>query len=55
MTFPSPYPPIAIPEISLPELILRKADQYGDKPALIEGLTGKTYSFREFGSGKTSA
>ncbi len=51
MTFPSPYPPIAIPEISLPELILRKADQYGDKPALIEGLTGKTYSFREFGSG----
>ncbi len=51
MIFPSPYPSIAIPEISLPDLILQKADQYGDKPALIEGLTGRTYSFRELGSG----
>ena len=51
MIFPSPYPPITIPEISLPDLILQKADQYGDKPALIEGLTGRTYSFSELGSG----
>jgi acyl-CoA synthetase (AMP-forming)/AMP-acid ligase II len=49
--FSSPYPSISIPESSLPELILKKADEYGNKTALIDGPTGNTYSFREFGSG----
>ncbi|MBD0371438.1 MAG: 4-coumarate--CoA ligase family protein [Pyrinomonadaceae bacterium] len=47
MIFRSPYAEIAIPEVSLTELILESAGRHGDKPALIEGASGRTITYRE--------
>jgi acyl-CoA synthetase (AMP-forming)/AMP-acid ligase II len=47
MIFRSPLAEIAIPEISLTQLILESAERYGDKPALIEGMSGRAISYRE--------
>ncbi|MCM3873669.1 MAG: 4-coumarate--CoA ligase family protein [Pyrinomonadaceae bacterium] len=46
MIFRGPYPDVSIPEVSLTTLVLRRALELGDKPALIEGPTGRiiTYS-----------
>lgn len=47
MIFRSPYAEITIPEVPLTQLILESARHYGDKPALIEGPTGRTITYRE--------
>lgn len=47
MIFRSPYAEIAIPEVPLTQLILERARSFGDKPALIEGTTGRTLTYRE--------
>ncbi|MBA3515298.1 MAG: 4-coumarate--CoA ligase family protein [Pyrinomonadaceae bacterium] len=46
MIFRGPYPEVSIPEVSLTQLVLRRARELGSKPALIEGPTGRiiTYS-----------
>jgi acyl-CoA synthetase (AMP-forming)/AMP-acid ligase II len=46
--FRSSDPQITIPTVSLPELILSRAEQFGEKKALTNGLTGQTYTFSEF-------
>ena len=43
----SPYPDIEIPEISLPALVFQNADQWPDKPALIDGPSGRTFTYRQ--------
>ena len=48
MIFRSPHPPVNIPDVSLGELILTRAESFGDKTALIDGLTGKSYTFTAF-------
>ena len=48
MTFRSPVPSITIPDVSLPDLILRRAERFGAKPALIDGPTGRGFTFAEF-------
>ena len=48
MIFRSPHPPVTIPNVSLADLILTRAARFGDKPALIDGLTGRSYTFTEF-------
>jgi len=40
MIFPSPWPDIAWPQVSVCESILGTARQLGHKPAIIEGETG---------------
>jgi len=40
-----PQPQVAIPRVSLPELILVRAEGYGSKLALIDGLTGQGTTF----------
>lgn len=47
MIFRSPYAEIAIPEVSLTQLILESARRYGDKPALIDGLSGRALTYSE--------
>jgi acyl-CoA synthetase (AMP-forming)/AMP-acid ligase II len=47
MIFRSPYAEIAIPEVSLTQLILENAGRYGDKPALIDGTSGRAITYRE--------
>jgi acyl-CoA synthetase (AMP-forming)/AMP-acid ligase II len=43
----SPYPEVTVPEVSLPALVLSEAGKRADKPALIDGPSGRTISFGE--------
>ena len=44
MIFTSPYPDVDIPSIALTEFVLEHSAEYGDKPALIDAPTGRTYT-----------
>ena len=44
MIFTSPYPDVDIPSIALTEFVLEHSAAYGDKPALIDAPTGRTYT-----------
>lgn len=48
MIFRGPYPEAAIPEVSLTEFVLAHADQVSDKPALIDGPTGRVITYSQF-------
>jgi AMP-binding enzyme len=41
----SPHPEVAIPEVSLPELVFADAARRADKPALIDGLGGRAITY----------
>ncbi|MEK6279058.1 MAG: 4-coumarate--CoA ligase family protein [Acidobacteriota bacterium] len=45
MIFRGPFPQITIPEISITDFVLQKAKQFGDKPALIDGPSGRFYPY----------
>lgn len=47
MIFTSPHAAVTIPEIHLTDYVLRRAEEWGDKPALIDGPTGRTYTYRQ--------
>ena len=47
MIFSSPHPTVTIPEISLTDFVLRRAAEFGDKPAIIEGQTGRTITYAQ--------
>jgi acyl-CoA synthetase (AMP-forming)/AMP-acid ligase II len=47
MIFRGPFPEITIPEVSLTDFVLQNARNLGDKPALIEGPTGRTITHGE--------
>ncbi|MGI8732312.1 MAG: AMP-binding protein [Pyrinomonadaceae bacterium] len=47
MIFSSPHPAVTIPEISLTEFVLQRAAEFGDKPALIDGQTGRTITYAQ--------
>jgi acyl-CoA synthetase (AMP-forming)/AMP-acid ligase II len=47
MAFRSLYPDVAIPETSLPAFTLEQADARDDKPALIDGPSGRTITYRQ--------
>jgi acyl-CoA synthetase (AMP-forming)/AMP-acid ligase II len=47
MVIASPYPDVSVPEQSLTSFVLADADERGDKPAIVDGLTGRTLSYRE--------
>ena len=44
----SPHPDVTIPEVPLTEFVLQRAQELGDKPALIDGPTGRTITFGQF-------
>jgi acyl-CoA synthetase (AMP-forming)/AMP-acid ligase II len=44
MIFTSPYPDIEIPDVTLTDFVFEHSADYGDKPALIDGPTGRSYS-----------
>ncbi|MQA98811.1 MAG: AMP-binding protein [Actinobacteria bacterium] len=48
MVVQSPYPDVEIPEVSLADLVLESARVRGDKPALIDGPSGRTITYHEF-------
>lgn len=45
MIFKSPYPDVAIPNISVTQFLLGRMKNFGDKPALIDGPTGRTITY----------
>src|SRR5215472_12441760 len=47
MIFQSPHPDVAIPDTSLAPFLLRHAQRLNDKPALINGSGGHTYSYAQ--------
>ncbi len=47
MIFKSPHAPVTIPDVSISDFVLRRAAELGDKPALIDGPTGRTYTYRQ--------
>jgi len=44
--FRSPHPEIDIPNMSLTEFVLGRSDEFGDRPAFVDGISGRTVSFR---------
>jgi len=47
MIFKSPHASVNIPETTITNYVLRRAAELGDKPALIDGPTGRTYTYRQ--------
>jgi acyl-CoA synthetase (AMP-forming)/AMP-acid ligase II len=47
MIFRSPYPDVSIPETSLSSFVLERAGERGDKPALIDGPSGRTITYAQ--------
>jgi len=47
MIVKGPYPDIAIPETPLTPFVLHRAQELGDKPALIDGPSGRTVTYRQ--------
>src|SRR5262245_53098962 len=45
MIFKSLYPDVTIPEVSLTAFVLGQARELGDKPALIDGPSGRTITY----------
>jgi acyl-CoA synthetase (AMP-forming)/AMP-acid ligase II len=49
--FRSPRPDVTIPDIPLTPFVLGRADQLGDKVAIVEAGTGRSYSYRQIADG----
>ena len=47
MPYRSPSPDVVIPEIPFTQFLFQRADQWPDKPALIDGPTGRTLTYRQ--------
>jgi acyl-CoA synthetase (AMP-forming)/AMP-acid ligase II len=45
MIFKSPYPDLQIPEQNLADVVMHRAADLADKPAIIDGPTGRTYTY----------
>ncbi len=45
MTFRSHYPDVRVPEMPLTEYVLQRAGELAEKPALIDGPTGRTLTY----------
>jgi len=45
--FTSPLPDVEIPEVPLTEFVMRTAADHPDRPAMIDGATGTSYTFAE--------
>jgi 4-coumarate--CoA ligase len=43
----SPLPDVEIPDVLMTELVLERVDELADKPALIDGPTGRTLTYRQ--------
>jgi acyl-CoA synthetase (AMP-forming)/AMP-acid ligase II len=61
MVVVSPYPAVTIPDVPLTSFVLERAQQLGDKPALIDGPSGRTITYgdlagavRAMGAGLTA-
>ncbi|RME46998.1 MAG: 4-coumarate--CoA ligase family protein [Chloroflexi bacterium] len=51
MIFRSPYPDVSIPDVPLTPYVLQRAQALADKPALIDGPTGRTLTYGQLAGG----
>jgi acyl-CoA synthetase (AMP-forming)/AMP-acid ligase II len=49
--FRSPFPDVEIPDVSLPDFVLARAGQLGEKPALIDASSGRTLTYAQLVAG----
>ena len=49
--FRSPFADVEIPDVSLPEFVLARAGEWGEKPALIEAASGRTITYARLVAG----
>jgi len=47
----SSSPDVAIPDVNIADYVLRHADRLGDKPAIVDGPTGRTLTYRQLADG----
>jgi acyl-CoA synthetase (AMP-forming)/AMP-acid ligase II len=47
MVHRSPYPDVPVPQVSLSEYVLGRAAERGDKPALVDGVSGAVMTYAE--------
>ena len=47
MIFRGPYPDVTIPEVSLSDFILKSTPELKDKPALIDGPSGRSLTYAQ--------
>jgi acyl-CoA synthetase (AMP-forming)/AMP-acid ligase II len=45
MIFKSPHAAVTIPDTTLTDYVLRRAEELGDKPALVDGPSGRTFTY----------
>jgi acyl-CoA synthetase (AMP-forming)/AMP-acid ligase II len=43
----SPFPDVEIPDVSITDFVLARADEFGDKPAFIDAPTGRTITYAQ--------
>ena len=46
MIFRSRFPDVSIPDVAVADFVLGKAEQFGDRPALIDGASGRTLTYK---------
>lgn len=51
MIYKSPFADITIPEVTLAQFVLQRAIERGDAPALIDGPSGRTLSYKQVAGG----
>ena len=51
MIMKSPYPDVTIPDVPLTAFVLRRAAELADKPALIDGPSGRTLTYGQLAGG----
>ncbi len=51
MIYKSPFPEITIPDVTLAQYVLQRAMELGDAPALIDGPSGRTLSYKQVAGG----
>ncbi len=51
MVFKSPYADVAIPDVGVPQMVYQHALQYGEKPAMIDGVSGRTLTYTQLYGG----
>ena len=50
MVFASPFPDVEIPDTTLTDYVLRHEVDLADKPALVDGPTGRALTFGQLGA-----
>jgi acyl-CoA synthetase (AMP-forming)/AMP-acid ligase II len=54
LIFKSPHPDVVIPDVPLTPFVLGKADRLGDKVAIVEAGSGRSYTYRQIADGVRS-